>query len=442
MLETIRGLISPSEKVLYKSRDVKVIEENNRYVFVPNGRDVRSGIIVGTNRYELDEDNVDFSKELVNENNAAVYRNSTEFVLGDSVSDVTVDVFLNEVQINLLNSVSFNRGDNVLSTKTDIEYEVYNLDGWWCISMTGLMENIPYDMRLSFGGGLPDVKYEDISGSTGLSIDISDMEERYIGCTMTGSMEGDYLINKSSRSSEMLQDGTIPLTDVSVSTLYLSSDDNVSEEIREWNDTEVKVVARPDNYTNVARLKQLTERVTMFNFDFSAFDKLATIELEYPEYIDASPWISLGDTEYEDDVIPDYVKDYEYENGVCKFNQSVYPSEEITIFHGDALWFEDNTTRTSVESGETKSFNPELTQKKVEFNITNDYDESVVLNINGEARHISPKNSCSVEVSLEDENQFSVETVSGDTIISCNNASREQLLKNNDTGVIELSLQF
>jgi putative AlgH/UPF0301 family transcriptional regulator len=108
---------------------VRVIEKDNRYVFVPNGRDVRSEIIVGTSNYELDGENVGFSEEFIDENNAAVYGYNTEFVLGGSLSDATADVFLSETQINPLNSVSFSRDDDVLSTNADIEYEIYRKYG-------------------------------------------------------------------------------------------------------------------------------------------------------------------------------------------------------------------------------------------------------------------------------------------------------------------------
>lgn len=445
MLEQIRGLINSTETI-YDSMYLTVTEEDDEYVFTPDRPSDHTEIIVGSNRYQLQNESLNFSKQLIHKENVAVYRNQTKFALGENLSQATINVYLNETQIQNLTELTLNR-ENILTTNTntdttdtsnEIEYEVSKLDDLWCITLSNLLENIPYRLELLLNGGMPDIKVQDINGSDGTSIDISQMKERFVTCSAPSHMKGDFLVNKSATPFNKLNGETQPLTEFTASSMYLYEDEDITESINKWNNTEVQVIARPNNYTNVSQTKELTEKTTLFEFNESEFNELATVEITYPEHIDAKPWISHQETEYNADHYPDHVKRYDREDNTYTFEKSVYPSEEIVIFHGDMLWFEDNTTRTAIGIGETKTFEPELTQKKINFTVKNDTEQSVLLKLNDETTHIKPDNQDTIETSVTDENHLSVTTNNGDELTS-QSLTREEILEHNNVTVSQIS---
>jgi hypothetical protein len=436
MLERIRRLVNPTE-TLYESPYLTVTEEDDEYVFTPERPRDHTEIIVGSNRYQLESKTLNFSKQLIHKNNAAVYRNQTKFTLGETLSQSTINVYLNETQIQNLTELTLNR-QNALTTNSEFEYTVSKLDDLWCITLSNLLENIPYRLELLLDGGMPDIKVQDINGSNGTNIDVSRMEERFVTCSVPSHMNGDFLVNKSATPFNELNGNTQPLTEFTASSMYLYEDEDIQESIQKWNNSEIQVVARPNNYTNFSKIQELTEQTTLFKFNESEFNELATVTITYPEHIDANPWISHKETEYDAEHYPEYVKQYNRDDNTYTFEQSVYPSEEIVIFHGDMLWFEDNTTRTSIESGETKTFEPELTQKKIRFTLENDTEQSVLFNLNDETIHIKPDNQDAIETSITDENPISVTTTNGKKLVS-KTLNRREILENKNTTVSQIS---
>jgi hypothetical protein len=435
MLERIRRLVNPNE-TLYESSYLTVTEEDDEYVFTPERPRDHTEIIVGSNRYQLENKSLNFSKELIHKNNATVYRNQTKFTLGETLSQSTINVYLNETQIQNLTELTLN-GENALTTNSEFEYTVSKLDDLWCITLSNLLENIPYRLELLLDGGMPDIKVQDINGSDGTNIDVSRMEERFVTCSAPSHMNGDFLVNKSATPFNKLNGNTQPLTEFTASSMYLYEDEDIQESIQQWNNTEIQVVARPNNYTNVSKIQELTEQTTLFKFNESEFNELASVTITYPEHIDANPWISHKETEYDAEHYPEYVKQYNRDGNTYMFEKSVYPSQEIVIFHGEMLFFEDNTTRTSVKSGETKTFEPELIQKKIRFTLENDTEESVLLELNDKTCHIKPENKKTIETDITDENQISLTTNRGKEIIT-KTLNRQQILQNKNTTVSQI----
>lgn len=432
MIRSIRELFNDT-KTLYESTRVSVTEQDNEYVFTPERPRDHAEIIVGSNRYQIENKSLNFSKQLIQENNAAVYElDRTKFTLGENRSQSTINVYLNEAQIQNLTKIKLNEKD-VLTTNAEFEYKVSKIDDIWCITLSNLLENIPYRLELLLDGGMPDVNVKDINGSNGTNIDLSRMEERFVICSAPSHMNGDFLVNGKPEPFNELNEKNQPLNRLTSSTIFINEDKDITESINKWNNRKIQVVARPNNYTNISKTQEITEKTTLFKFSESRFNKLATVKITYPEHIDANPWISHQKTEYDTENYPDYVRQYDREGNTYTFKKSVYPSEKIVIYHGDWSWFEDNNTKTEIESGETKIFEPELTQKKIRFTLENDTEKSVLLKVNDETIYIKPDNQETVETSITDKNSLSVATADGKELVSQTLNRREILESNNKT---------
>lgn len=424
MLQQIQDLIHRNKR-LYKSARFDVIDSGETYVIDENLRRSTGGITVQFNgeTYEV-HDEMRIPKSVTEDSNIICKDTSVEYVIGDVMSNETILFYLNNDQFSELTDL-YVRGESKELVSSD-QLTIQKLDSMWCIQLTGFKKGLKYSLYVNFSDQYPDVVVRDIDLSGKTTFDLTSMNTKDICCSIPPELSGTVKVYRTETEISEINGEQFALNQL-ISERLFKRQDSIEERIDRWNTKDISVTVNPEGYSEVTKTEPVDKPVTRVKFEMDDFVKLGTLTVTYPEHISVAPYLSYP----QDSEIDSHIKDVErVDESTIRFNNCVYPDEDIRLFSNTFI-LDNGSTTFDIAEGEHKELELNPTQTKGEFHLTNDMDSEVFCKINGETAYISQDDSASIEVRLSDSND--VEITEGENEIVNKSVSRKDILSMGST---------
>ena len=421
MLQRIKSALT-GEKTLHSSHYMEIIETTDTYEISEKRTDL--SVTFNGETYEVNGQ-MSIPKKVTDNSNIIVEKYSeVNYIIGDQMSDSSITCYFPEEQLLQIDDIEVTE-ESSQSVFENAQYtvSVQKLDSMWCVEISGFKTGLEYKLDVVYADMYPRVWVREIAVEDNPEFEFSGLDKRKTRIDIDSGLSGIVRVNRQEVDICDISGEVFTLNTV-VSESIITEQDSFEEDIERWNTKAVTVEVVPDTHSVVKKEQTPSDELTELSFALDEFTKLGTLNVEYPDHVSVSPYLSYPNRK-------DFMKPTARQSdNTVVFEDCVPPGEDIRL-HSNTFTFEDGSTKLDFAEGESKTISLSPTQKRAEFYLENDLNTEAFCEINDVNIHISVGESEEVKIKLSEENH--VKITDGATVLLDTELSRKELLSTKTT---------
>lgn len=396
MLGIKKRLFGWKAETLVDHYNLTVERSGDEVVFKPSPYYERNAdLVMDDEEYEVDSE-MTFSIDYLRGENAVII-NSNDLLHSFSTNTVEEDIGLvfSEDQIDNINEITVNKGDNILNPDSEYEFDVFAGGEMFIITVSGFYVNNTVKLDIQMNGAYPSVRVSNVNPDNQL-VDLSTMERRefrveseigFTGCVKFGAKKLDVTTGRKYNLGRSEK-------------IYCESGE-VSDRVEKWNNTDFGVEIRPDSYSPIKTVPdRVVDGTIIVEVAKDDIVSLSQLTVTYPEWV-----VGIDPRLKYEDIDPHSKYSKREKVGQNKYVfRNVIPFEDLRLFHGGGVMrFEESILDIKpLGSNSEEETQVNLTPKRKSLIINSKRSDTVNLIVDGESRQIESQGATVIEVDVDD----------------------------------------